>query len=289
MNKINFLCLFFLLLFFAFGTATAQVSNTQADFSCPGQVTVTYDLISAQPVNATLYYSPNKCDWVIAATVTGDLFAQTTGTNKTIIWNNYADNVRFGKFYFKVEISLPSLECSQECIMINGVCWATCNVDMPGTFVSQPSDAGMFYQWGSNVGWSSTDPLIASDGINTWRSLCESGSVWLPQKDPCPAGWRVPTYQELYSLSGSNGYWGILNGINGRFFGEGQLFLPIVGTRGRLDGELSYDASTRGFYWSSTYSSGTHAYDLYLLLITNSIGISTNYRDFGMSIRCVSE
>jgi len=80
----------------------AQISNIHADFSCPEHVTITYDLNTNQPVDLILYYSHNKCDWMIAQTVSGDLTAQSTGTGKTINWNNSADNVKYGKFYFKV-------------------------------------------------------------------------------------------------------------------------------------------------------------------------------------------
>ncbi|MDR1757419.1 MAG: hypothetical protein LBR51_00445 [Bacteroidales bacterium] len=37
-------------------------------------------------------------------------------------------------------------------ITINGVTWATCNVDVPGTFIDKPSDFGMFYQWNRTMG-----------------------------------------------------------------------------------------------------------------------------------------
>ena len=116
-------------------------------------------------------------------------------------------------------------------VMINGICWATRNVDMPGTFVANPEDAGMLYQWGSKIGWSYTIPPIANDGITVWHLVYETGDIWLPEKNPCPNGWRLPTRQELQSLINSGSYWSSLNGINGRFFGnkEPHLFLPAAG------------------------------------------------------------
>ena len=264
------------------------IFNTQADFSCPGQVTVTYDLVSDQPVNVTLYYSHNQCDWLIAQTVTGDLFAQTTGTGKTIIWYNYTDNVRFGKFYFKVE---PPIKF--ECIMIMGVCWATRNVDMPGTFVAKPEDAGMFYQWGSNVGWSSTDPLTASDGINIWRNLSETGNVWLPEKKPCPQGWRVPTLQDIAWLTTSyvTSIWDTENGINGLRITEistgNTLFLPAVGSRNVTTGALG-SVGNSCFFWSSTPNGSSYAYLLRLIYggLQDTPSLQRNY---GFSVRCVKE
>jgi len=32
-------------------------------------------------------------------------------------------------------------------VLINGVVWAKCNVDVPGTFTTMPENSGMFYQW----------------------------------------------------------------------------------------------------------------------------------------------
>jgi uncharacterized protein (TIGR02145 family) len=265
-----------------FDVPNEPISNIQADFSCPGQVTVTYNLYSPQPVDITLYYSHNQCNWLIAQTVSGDLMAQTTGIGKTIIWNNYADNVRFGKFYFKVE--MPELPC--EGIKINGLCWAHYNVNMPGTFAPNPENAGMFYQWGSNVGWSNSNPLWASDGINTWRNLSESGNIWLPEKNPCPVGWRVPTMEEFESLINDSNYWGILNGFNGRFFGNEEhfLFLPAAGYRMRNSGTLS-DVGTTGYYWSASGS----GMPFLMYFNNNSITTNVNWKDFSFSVRCVKE
>ncbi|MDR1197516.1 MAG: hypothetical protein LBK94_00690, partial [Prevotellaceae bacterium] len=44
-------------------------------------------------------------------------------------------------------------------VTINGVKWAACNVDAPGTFAANPEDAGMFYQWNRKVPWSSTGDI----------------------------------------------------------------------------------------------------------------------------------
>jgi len=41
-----------------------------------------------------------------------------------------------------------------EGVVINGVKWATRNVDRPNTFAETPESAGMFYQWNDKIGWS---------------------------------------------------------------------------------------------------------------------------------------
>ena len=287
------------LLLLSFATGYAQQPNvataTHADFSCPGEITVTYDLVSDQQSvdTVTLYYSPNKCNWLKAISVTGDCGLNVPvgdGIDKTIVWHNYEDKVMFGKFFFKVVAAQPT----SDCVMINGVCWATRNVGMPGTFATNPEDAGMFYQWGSNVGWSSTDPLIASDGINVWRDLSESGNVWLPENDPSPAGYRVPTKEELESLTNTTYVTRVCateNGVGGNRFTDNTsgntLFLPFVGSRNFSEGSLQL--ATAGRYWSSTPNLSTQAICLEFFCGGIFVMNWTTYKVYGFSVRCVAE
>ena len=144
MRTIN-LFLTFMLLFFISGAAQAQVSNTRSVISGPGQITVTYDLVTTcGTADVTLYYSPNKCDWYEAVTVSGALTSQTTGNDKQIIWDNAADHVTSGKIYFKVETPV----CLGEFVEINGIRWAKTNLDVGGVFAANETDFGALYQWG---------------------------------------------------------------------------------------------------------------------------------------------
>jgi uncharacterized protein (TIGR02145 family) len=268
------------------------VSNTQANFSCPGQVTVTYDLSAAQPVDVILYYSHNKRDWLIATTVTGDLTAQITGGGKTIIWDNSADNVRFGKFYFKVEVK-PGPCAQMGGVMINGVCWATRNVGAPGKFVDNPEDAGMFYQWNRKTAWAATGTVTG------WDSSASTGGSWKKDNDPSPAGWRVPTFEEIQKLFDSDkvsSEWDTKNGINGKRFTDiisgNSIFLPAVGFRDIFGSLNNNSAGSSGSYWSSSaYDEAvayTVAYYLYFNIHTEDwwgAGISS----FGFSVRPVAE
>ncbi|MDR1809513.1 MAG: hypothetical protein LBR34_03800, partial [Prevotella sp.] len=61
-------------------------------------------------------------------------------------------------------------------VVINGVRWATRNVDAPGTFAATPESAGMFYQWNRSLGWSSSNPLVNSNGGTTWDNSAPSGT-----------------------------------------------------------------------------------------------------------------
>jgi len=183
---------------------------------------------------------------------------------------------------------------------INGVKWAPCNVGAPNFFTNNPEDAGMFYQWGSNVGWSSNDPLTASDGDNAWRILNETGDDWQSSKNPCPPGYRVPTMSELERLTNTSQVtreWTTKNGVLGCCFTDkttaDYIFLPAAGCRW---GYYSYSCygrlsivGTDGIYWSSTpniVGGADHIQfnEYYLYTYYNG-----GYRAHGSSIRCVAE
>jgi uncharacterized protein (TIGR02145 family) len=173
-----------------------------------------------------------------------------------------------------------------EGVVINGVKWATRNVGAPGTFASTPQDPGLFYQWGSNVGWSVTNPLTASDGNNTWRDLSGTG-------DPSPEGWRVPTDEELKSLANAESQWTTVNGVNGRIFGSGNntIFLPAVSWRYYLTSALD-DTSTNGKegrYWSSKYYDITDTYSYLGFSLANVSPAYYKHPQAGFNVRCVAK
>jgi len=173
-------------------------------------------------------------------------------------------------------------------VVINGVRWATSNVDMPGTFAATPEDAGMFYQWNRKVGWSSTDPLIHSDGGTVWDDSTPTGDTWDPENDPCPCGWRVPTAEEFRKLMLEKGYWGELNGVKGYYFGSGEtkMFLPVAGYRHHINGAI-INAYMVGYYWSSSVISTGASFSLLYLLDEVSLANASRNPN-GLSIRCVA-
>jgi len=118
--------------------------------------------------------------------------------------------------------------------------------------------------------------------------LWNSGTETAPVKtanDPCPAGWRVPTQTELQSLLDSGSEWDDLNGISGRYFGEGttKLFLPAAG--GRNAGEV-FGSGEGGGYWSSAV---VDVYARYLYFYGGLVDVSNSNRAVGFSVRCVSD
>lgn len=106
-------------------------------------------------------------------------------------------------------------------VTINGVKWATRNVGNKGEFVPYPQDKGKTYNF--------------SDA-----------------QDACPEGWRLPTYDEMKSLSKTTHQWKRINGVSGMQFGSGSntIFLP-VGPGSTLTARIliSEGSLEEGSYW----------------------------------------
>lgn len=136
------------------------------------------------------------------------------------------------------------------------------------------------------------DWVYPSDDM-LWNSDNEDSPAKNKDNDPCPDGWRVPTYNELNSLISHYsewaqygikqcGYW--FSGINMYTEDVPQTFFPAVGLR-IYDGN-ALDRGSIGNYWSSTTNSN-FAYFLYFDSI--SIKMSVSSRMLGFSVRCVKE
>ena len=182
----------------------------------------------------------------------------------------------------------------KEWVEVNGVTWATRNVDKPGTFAAKPENAGMFYQWNSPIGWSTTYPMISSNGDTIWNIQSNSPiTIWEKENDPCPTGWRVPTISELASLYTSDSQWTMVNNVTGRIFGTGDntIFLPAAGCRFYPCGGMVEDI-TEGYYWSNSSENGIcflgfDSSDHFTLSIANPPVYQL--RSQGFSVRCVAE
>lgn len=139
-----------------------------------------------------------------------------------------------------------------------------------------------------------TDPFdwlsYPDDGL--WNSGTEENPV-KTEYDPCPDGWRVPTYSELDDLhhgysswttdeSGQIGYW--FSGSRTYSPSVPSVFFPAAGARSNYA-----DPDSRGYYglyWSST-SYGSKAY--HLCFFRREANIYTVDRACAFAVRCVQE
>lgn len=180
-------------------------------------------------------------------------------------------------------------------VLINGVKWATKNVDAPGTFAASPEASGMFYQWNSNTAWAATGTVTGwNSSWNGGFTTPSASDTWARASDPSPAGYRVPTNAELQSLLNTTyvtNIWTNQNGVDGLKFTDissgNSIFLPASGYRYYSDGTLR-DAGSGGFNWSSTIFNNYATINLNF----SSGGVyipDDSYRADGMSIRPVAE
>jgi uncharacterized protein (TIGR02145 family) len=182
-------------------------------------------------------------------------------------------------------------------VVIGGITWATRNVDAPGTFAGRPESVGMFYQWNSRVGWSSTDPMVSTDG-SLWRTSTSTDTDWDSANDPCPAGWHVPTNTELQSLIDAGYEWTTKNGVSGMAFGTapGTVFMPVANRRHSSDGSLQDYGGAFGIYWGNyTYGDEGDGEPKALFLGIANIppdcfaALDKESPNTGFAVRCVAD
>ena len=156
---------------------------------------------------------------------------------------------------------------------------------------------GNYYQWGRSA--IVADASTSAAAIGGWNTTAAANGAWLDgsktANDPCPIGFRVPTKAQWDGVIANNivsrtGSWAFDGNFTtaihwGPDASTKSLTLPAAGYRDYSNGALG----VRGyfaFYWSSTENSISAA-DLYL----NEDNAITNYsfRNYGLSVRCVSE
>ena len=219
-------------------------------------------------------------------------------------------------------------------IALGEVVWAPVNCGYKATTSdSKGFPWGKLYQWGRKYGQGYSEEFddrgatltegpislingqkesnsevfyLASERPYDWTSpqndkLWNSGTEEEPVKteyDPCPSGWRVPTYSELDQLN-DNFEWTTLDTQRG-FYLSGEytyldevpkIFLPAAGSRYGVNGNVYERGQYEGRYWSSRpyYVDYDRAY--YLGFVnTSSVFIEGNSsRSAGFSVRCVQE
>ena len=228
-------------------------------------------------------------------------------------------------------------------VAIGATVWAPVNcgykaavTDADGNVTDKGFPYGKLYQWGRKYGQgysadSDSEPMTypgpvsavvgqdasmagyfftgSSDWIDThddsmWNSGTEDSPV-RTVNDPCPNGWRVPTYGELNALRTEYSEWTSKDNQSGCYFSgvsvtvydtvpliedKVQVFFPAAGCRGDY-GDVDYRDYYAGYYWSSTpdYDFG-FGYLASFLGFSNGRAIMSNIgRANGYSVRCVQE
>ena len=120
------------------------------------------------------------------------------------------------------------------------------------------SEIGANHKSNANVFYTGSYDWVDPRNDELWNSGSESNPV-KTDYDPCPDGWRVPTYAELSELSKNHSSWTTdENGQVGYWFSGAstytetvpQVFFPAAGYRSNSDGNAD-DRGSSGYYWSS--------------------------------------
>jgi len=246
--------------------------------------------------NQTVTVSSNG-NWTVSGTTNWLTVSPQSGTGNTTVTITVTANttyqIRTSTLIFRNGTQTATVDITQEAniyqgVVINGVRWATRNVDAPGTFAATPESSGMFYQWNRRRGWGTT-PTVSG-----WDSSIPTGNSWTRANDPCPTGWRIPTEGELRTLLQSTRVTAQMRttGTRGMLFTDrttgNTLFLPAAGWRHREDGWLESE-NWVGEYWSSTVAESNEVWTLVFNISNRQYWVDWGNRTFGKSVRCVAE
>lgn len=182
-----------------------------------------------------------------------------------------SSNTTYTKDYTAVDLGLS-------------VNWATCNVG-----AESPEDYGGYFAWGETetkddyTSSTSTTYGVDMDDISGDAEYDAATANW-------GGSWRMPTYDEICELVDICTWeWTTLNDVNGYLvtgLTGNSIFLPAAGYR---DGTSLYSAGSIGYYWSSTPRTMLtyNAYGVYFY--SSYYDVSSIYRNFGRSVRPVTE
>lgn len=173
---------------------------------------------------------------------------------------------------------------------------ATAPSEEDGTLVKGPveisegqlkANADKFYMSTSSpYDWA----LFQNDKL--WNAGTEDEPKKETDYDPCPDGWRVPTFKELSALDNEYSLWAPSKDMQGYWFsGEytyqedaPQVLFPAACFR-YYDG-FATSSGFFGFYWCSR-PNGFKADSMYF--DGGGVLMDSDYRGYGYSVRCVQE
>lgn len=172
--------------------------------------------------------------------------------------------------------------------------WATCNVgassftDYGDYFAWGETEPKEDYSWNTYMWWCNG----SSENINIYRYGFETVLESLDDAATVKWGemWRMPTIAELQELVHNCEWeWNTINGVNGYKItakNSNWIFLPAAGYR---YGTSSSSVGSHGYYWSSTVYESDSYRAYYLYFNSSSEGTYSRNRDYGRTVRPVSD
>jgi hypothetical protein len=204
--------------------------------------------------NAIWNMSPGTVAWCTLSPTFGDGDATVTATIAPHRRNDRATTITVMAEDETKVIGITQSGLVETGVQIGGVTWSTRNVDIPGEFADYAWDYGKLYQFAHTV---PHPPRLSSEGKPAgWDTDFVGVDGWDEAAHPvCPAGWRLPTKEELRILrpEGESGdadeSWSVRYGAGGSDDGNvGRFWGP--GAKARFTNRVydkTYDCAAEGF------------------------------------------
>jgi hypothetical protein len=180
---------------------------------------------------------------------------------------------------------------------------------------------GLFYQWGrkdpfpatgdpdegdftavgsdatvGTIDYTIKNPTIFITNNGNWLYRGHDNTLWGDNStktvyDPCPEGWRVPSFNNDGEITDEDSPWYGFTNSNGGTWSYGYTWgisasYPAAGYRLGSSGGL-YNQSNIGFYWGASIKNNSSAG---LAFYSGYVNVSIDFdRADGISVRCVKE
>ncbi|RLJ22915.1 uncharacterized protein (TIGR02145 family) [Chryseobacterium sp. 7] len=281
---------------FLYTNSNGQVINSISGGNSGNNITTS--------VNATVSYNTN-----LNTLASGTMRINALTAQIIVIYNDGASNNGTDR-QLRLTVNVQDCACCGAYIapgQWKGFMCHNLGADMSANaLVASASIHGAKYQWGAQTNetgryYSQAQDLSNSGTIAGWNSTDLPDNTWQDgvktAKDPCPAGYRVPTqaqWQGILSYPSLNpitriGSWAssATNYTTAIKFGN-SLLLPAAGSRLFTSGALN-GRGINGSYWSSTQYTSLYLYANYLNFDSSANLMNFYSRANGFSVRCISE
>lgn len=181
-----------------------------------------------------------------------------------------------------IDLNLPS-----------GTLWSCCNVD-DEHHKQSPTNYGSYYSWGeteSKAKYDLSSYILFDQSSGTYHDLGSdiAGTQYDVAHVKWGGSWVMPSWTQLTELINNCTYeWTTENGVNGAKFTSkkngASIFLPATGYRNESD---LYEASSTGFYWTSTQGPTIYTYADSFYFSSDGIHNSGSSFGFGYTVRPV--
>ena len=293
-------------------TASGQTTRTVS--TSGGTATLTYGVPYTMTMNLTNTTNYKFSSWALNNASYGTLSSTSTNpatftanansgsavitaTGENTLWFQNATSANCGKTMYDNRGTAAYKDIAYSTAKIGNLCYMTTNLDLPGGTTITKSD--------SNITANSyTLPASSTAGFNddtkafvynTGRTNCAYYSCYSyysyvaatagtgasissgnATSDICPKGWRLPIQAEYTTLK------------NTYTTGATLTAAPFKAVyAGYYDRGSFYHGSSAGYYWSSTASNASAAYDFGFS--SSSAGAYSINKSYGYGIRCVAK